>query len=397
MGVVGVICLMVAVVMLLVDCAVSGNNKISLKRRTKASKIAVLIAARDESAVIEALLKSLERQTVKILPEDVYVIVETVDDPTIDICRKHGNTIVLRKDLSKQRKGYALDEAVKAILGAKKHYDLYFVFDADNTMTEDFVEQMLKKYEAGYEIVTGYRYPKNGNVNVITAVSALTFSMINALGNRKRAEKQANIVFSGTGFFVVGDLVEEWQGWPFGSLTEDYEMSLYATLHGLATTYNEEARFYDEQPTKFRQTVLQRVRWIKGYFTARKKYIPLMRVKKNADNMGSLVHERIGVKPAIVAIVGVILILVDVGGWMMYFGKGEMALIATVVIVVLVYFILLIATLIILRREKAEFTPKIKVLTILFNPVYLVTYVPCALKALLTKNVAWKKIDHGKK
>ena len=74
-----------------------------------------------------------------------------------------------------------------------------------------------------------------------------------------------------------------------------------------------------------------------------------------------------------------------------------MALVAVAVIVVLVYLALLIATLIILGREKAEFTPKIKVQAVLFNPIYLVTYVPCALKALLTKNVAWKKIDHGKK
>lgn len=397
MGVVGVVCLIVAMVMLVVSLTSAGNNKLTLKRREKDPRIAVLIAARDESVVIEGLLESLKKQTVEVKPEDVYVIVETMDDPTVDICKKRGNTVVLRRDLSKQRKGYALDEAVKAILKAGKHYDMYFVFDADNLLAEDFVENMLESYRAGYEIVTGYRYPKNGNENVIAAVSALTFSMINALGNRARAQKQANIVFSGTGFFVTGDLVEEWRGWPFHSLTEDYEMSLYATLHGLATTYNEEARFYDEQPTKFRQTVLQRVRWIKGYFTARKKYVPLMRVKKRADNIGSIIHERIGVKPAIVAIIGVILILVDAVGWMIYLGKCEMALVAAGVIVILVYLVLMVATMVILRQEKAEFTSKIKVQALLFNPVYLVTYVPCALKALLTKNVAWKKIDHGKK
>lgn len=397
MGVIGIICLIVAAGLLVADWFWTGKNKLNLKKRIEEPKIAVLIAARDESAVIEGLLKSLKKQTVEVKPEDIYVIVETVDDPTIEICKKYGNTVVLRKDLSKQRKGYALDEAVKAILGAGKHYDVYFVFDADNLLAEDFMRRMLESYQEGYEIVTGYRYPKNGDANVITAVSALTFSMINALGNRTRAKKQANIIFSGTGFFVTGDLVEEWRGWPFHSLTEDYEMSLYATLHGLATTYNEVAEFYDEQPTRFRQTVLQRVRWIKGYFTARKKYIPLMRVKKRADNIGSLIHERIGVKPAIVAIIGIILILVDAVGWMIYLGRSEMALVAVAVIVVLVYLALLIATLIILGREKAEFTPKIKVQAVLFNPIYLVTYVPCALKALLTKNVAWKKIDHGKK
>lgn len=397
MGIVGVICLLAAVGMLWYMCAELGRNKLNLRKREGEPRIAVLIAARDESAVIEGLLKSLERQTVKVDPKDVYVIVETVDDPTIDICKKHGNTVVLRKDLSKQRKGYALDEAVKAIRQVERHYDLYFVFDADNLLAEDFVEKMLESYAQGYEIATGYRYPKNGNENVIAAVSALTFSMINALGNRTRVKKQANMVFSGTGFFVVGELVDEWQGWPFHSLTEDYEMSLYATLHGLATTYNEEAKFYDEQPTKFSQTVLQRVRWIKGYFTARKKYVPLMRVKKRADNYGSLVRERVGVKPVILAIVGAVLIVVDAVVWLIVKGKWQVVLMVVGGVLVLVYLVLLVVTIMIMKQERAEFESKIKMQAVLFNPIYLVTYVPCALKALLSKNVNWKKIDHGKK
>lgn len=397
MGVVGIICLLVAVGMFGYMQAKLGQNELKLVEHKEDPEIAVLVAARDESAVIEGLLKSLKGQTVKIKPEDVYVIVETVDDPTIDICKEYGNTVVLRKDLSKQRKGYALDEAVKVIRGMKRRYDLYFVFDADNLLEEDFVEKMLGSYRAGYEVATGYRYPKNGNANVIAAVSALTFSMINGVGNHARVMKRANMVFSGTGFFVVGELVDEWRGWPFHSLTEDYEMSLYATLHGLATTYNEEAKFYDEQPTSYRQTVLQRVRWIKGYFTARKKYIPLMRVKKRAHNYGSLVRERVGVKPVILAIVGVMLVLLDVVIWMVAHGMGWWALAVVGGVLVAVYLVLMVVTLVIVRQEKAEFTPRIKVQAVLFNPIYLVTYVPCAVKALLTKNVSWKKIDHGKK
>lgn len=397
MGAIGLVCLLVAAGMLWYMSLELKNNELQLVERKEEPKIAVLVAARDESAVIEGLLKSLKKQTIKIEPEDIYVIIETVDDPTLDICKKYGNTVVLRKDLSKQRKGYALDEAVKAIRQAEKHYDVYFVFDADNLLAEDFVGKMLENYRAGYEIATGEREPKNGNANVIAAVSALTFSMINGIGNRSRVAKRANMVFSGTGFFVTGELVDEWRGWPFHSLTEDYEMSLYATLHGLATTYNEEAKFYDEQPTKFGQTVLQRVRWIKGYFTARKKYIPLMRVKKRAHNYGSLVRERVGVKPVILAIIGVVLIALDAMAWLIYCGKGWWGLVVVGGVLVVVYLVLMVATIWIIGQERAEFSPKVKFQAVLFNPVYLVTYVPCALKALLSKNVSWKKIDHGKK
>lgn len=60
--------------------------------------------------MIEGLLESLEKQTVKIKTEDVYVIVETKDDPTVEICRKHGAGVFVRPKvtLSRARKGFAL-------------------------------------------------------------------------------------------------------------------------------------------------------------------------------------------------------------------------------------------------------------------------------------------------
>lgn len=374
-----------------------GQNDLKLTPRTKKPRIAVLIPARDESAVIDGLLTSIERQTVEVRPSDVYVIVEAETDPTVEICQQHHNRVFLRKDLSKQRKGYALDEVVKEILSDEKHYDLYFVFDADNILDESYLAQMLKSYEAGYEIATGYRNSKNSNANVIAAVSSLTFSMINVMSNRGRAKHGANIVFSGTGFYVVGELVEEWRGWPFHSLTEDYEMSLYATLHGLTTSYNETAIFYDEQPTSYRQTVAQRVRWIKGYFSARRKYIPLMKLKKQADNSGSLLKEIVGVKPAISAIVGVICLIIGGIFWLIYNHQVKYIGILIGLILLVVYLILMLVTIMMIRREKVYFEPKIKFLAIIFNPIYLVTYIPCALKALTTKHVVWKKIDHGNK
>lgn len=396
-------CLVWAGAMFLFGRYAVGRNEIALVERKRQPEFAVLIPARDESAVIEGLLKSLEEQTVKVRAEDVYVIVETKDDPTVEICRKHGVGVFVRPKvtLSRARKGFALDEVIREIL-SKRRYDLYFIFDADNVLAPEFVEEMLKSYMAGYEIVTGYRNAKNGNANAIAAVSCLTFSMINTLVNRDRVRHQANIVFSGTGYCIDGKLVDRWQGWPFRSLTEDYEISLYATLHGLATYYNEAAVFYDEQPTRYAQTVAQRVRWIKGYFSARKKYVPLMRgvlskqrAKNSTRNTGSLAKECIGVKPAILAVIGAVLVVL--GEVVMLGRRGEWGWALAVVggAFVLLYIILAGVTVHILRQEKLDLARSMKIKIVLFNPLYLVTYVPCALKALLRREVAWVKIEHG--
>ncbi len=395
-SVVGGLLLMWALEMFLYGrCAVK-KNRISLVPRENDPRLAVLIPARDESKVIEGLLLSLQQQTVDVRPEDVYVIVESKSDPTVEICARYGVNVFVRPRVTtkRARKGFALDEVVRDIL-KRRRYDLYFIFDADNILEANFLAEMMKSYAAGYEIVTGYRNAKNGNANLIAAVSCLTFSMINTLVNRDRVKHEANIVFSGTGYFIDGKLIDRWQGWPFRSLTEDYEISLYATLHGIATYYNEAAVFYDEQPTRYAQTVAQRVRWIKGYFGARKKYIPAIKEKRDGVNVGSLRKEQIGVKPAILAVIGTFLIVL--GGMMVLSWRGEwgwaLSVLGTAIVVL--YLVLMGVTLHILRQEKLDLSRRMKLKVIFFNPLYLVTYVPCAIEALLKREVEWVKIEHG--
>lgn len=402
---------------------IMGRQKLNLTPRSNPGKIAVLIAARNESAVIEGLIKSLERQTIMntinrsrspLSMRDVFVIIESENDPTAAICHKHGVSVVIRSHPKRQRKGYALDEALKQILAKKPSgttkplYDAYFIFDADNRLAPDYFEQIFTSYRAGYQLSTGYRHSKNANANVISAVSSLTFTMINVLGNTRRVKRGGNIIFSGTGFYIDGRLVEEWHGWPFHSLTEDYELSLYATLHGFTTYYNDTAVFYDEQPTSYLQTVAQRTRWIKGYFSARQKYIPLMRralrrsrrqkaSSASASNLGSLRREVIGVKPVIVMLIGVVIMFLGGLIELCAHGKAGFTLLAALTTFALLYFVLMFITIELIKHERLRLEPSIRLRAILFNPIYLVTYVYCALKALLIKNVKWTRIDHDGK
>lgn len=373
-------------------------SHLTLHHQEKEPRIAVLIPARDESKVIEGLLRSIQRQSYPVRAEDVYVILEHNEDPSRAIAEQYGNSVILRKDLSKQRKGYALNEAVQEILERGERYDLYFVFDADNILAKNYFEQMLESYRQGYEMAIGYRAAKNANDNVISAVSSLTFSMINVLGNHKRKKLGANIIFSGTGCYVSGNLVEKWSGWPFHSLTEDYEMSLYAMVKNISTDYNEQAIFYDEQPVLYAETVAQRTRWIKGYFAARRLYLPRMRELLRHDrpeNFGSLTKELIGVKPIILMLIGAILLMID-GLFVRSIGLNVDWLWLGVGVVALVYTVLLVITVVMLSRERYKLRQGLEMRTILFNPIYLLTYVWCALKALFTKDVKWQKTKHGK-
>ncbi len=374
------------------------KNKNPLKRtKTTSTNFAVLIPARDESLVIEGLLKSLKNQTIKFSMRDVYVIVETKEDKTVEICQKYDATVIIRTT-KRPRKGYALDEALNQI---KKEYDLYFIFDADNILDKNYFKEMLETYKQGYDIGVGYRNCKNGNDNVIAACSSLTFSMINTLGNDFRNKYNANVIVSGTGFYIKGSWIKKWHGYPFNSLTEDYELSLYSVLHNMTTYYNDQAVFYDEQPTKYKQTVKQRVRWIKGYFQSRKKYIPLIAkdMKNNPKNYGSKYSACLGVRAYIYLAIGIILYILKtlILLFISMFDQNisiYIVLMFLFIIIFIAYLVMMIVTIKMIKKDKLDLNRKMKIKTIFYNPIYLTTYVSCALKALFKKEVGWDKIEH---
>lgn len=365
------------------------KNKNNLLKNNDDYNFCILIPARDESKVIEGLLKSL---TSSVNMEDVYVIVEDINDKAVDICKKYNATVIFRT-AKKQRKGYALNEAIKQI----KDYNLYFIFDADNIVDKNFFKEMKKTFEAGYDIGVGYRNCKNGNDNVISACSSLTFSMINTLGNNFRNKHNANIIVSGTGFYIKGSWIKKWQGYPFHTLTEDYELSLYSILNNMTSYYNDKAIFYDEQPTEYKQTIKQRVRWIKGYFEARKKYIPLIlkNMNKNELNYGSKYSACLGVRAYIYLAIGTFLYILKT--ILLLFNKDISfftVLMLLFIIILFVYLIMMFITFKMIKNDKLDLNKNTKIKLVFFNPIYLITYIYCALKALFTKNVYWDKIDH---
>lgn len=375
------------------------NKNLPKTKRPEMENICFLIPARDESKVIEDLLISISKQSFKIYMKNVYIIVESNDDPTISIAKKYGATIFIRKNLNLKSKGYALQEIVKDLISKNIYYDAYFICDADNVLDKDFVKEMNNSYMDGYDIVTSYRNLKNGNDSIISACSGITFQFLNSNGNETKSKQSRNVTLSGTGLFIAGDLIKKWNDFPFHSLTEDYELTLYSILNSLTSTYNKKAIFYDEQPIKYKNTINQRVRWIKGYFNVRKEYIPKFRKVLNSNpNFGSLITEITGMKPYILMIVGAILYIVQQIINIVLHKFILWSLFKIFLIFFLAYFLFSMMTFFVIYKDKnINLNKSMKVKTCLFSPLFFVTYVPCALRALFKKEVSWEKVEHSRR
>ncbi len=375
------------------------NNQERLEKKGKKDpSIAILIPARDESKVIEGLLQSIEEQTLKVPSQNIYIIVESKKDPTVTIAKKHQMQIFIRKKLELKTKGYALQELVEDLAKKKIYYDCYFIFDADNRLEKDFLEKMIKDYQKGYAISTGYRSLKNKD-KVFPVSAGLTFYLVNEVRNQMSLKKNGNIILSGTGYYIHGKYIKEWQTFPFHSLTEDYESSLYYALHQISTHYCEDACFYDEQPEKYKTSIKQRSRWIKGYFTNWFHYRKKLKEKRkqNPSNYASLLEMEIGILPVILIIIGFILIL----GFGIFLAPAKLSLrlLLFVIGLGLIYLLLVIITAMLLwiATKKMPLKKEVILGVLFYHPIFLISYVHALFVAIFDKNLGWEKIERKSK
>ena len=102
------------------------KKKESIKLINPKNKFAILIPARNESKVIKNILNSLKNQNYDSKLYDVYVIIETLEDPTSKIVNQFGDNfhLIVRTNLEgRKTKGFALDDAYQSIKKINIKYD----------------------------------------------------------------------------------------------------------------------------------------------------------------------------------------------------------------------------------------------------------------------------------
>lgn len=243
-------------------------------RRSSAKHFAILIAARNEEHVISDLLHSLQNQH---YPQDhihVFVIADNCQDQTAEVARSLGATVFERHNTFQVGKGYALDMLISSIYaeGLEEGIDAFLVFDADNVLAPDYLDEMNACYSEGNLAITSFRSSKNMDDNWQTAGYSLGFIHDARFLNNVRNILGQSSAISGTGYLLCRSIMDQFKGWPFKSLTEDTELTFWLVANDYRVAYCDKAVFYDEQPTKFQQSWHQRMRWTKGSFQAFRAY-----------------------------------------------------------------------------------------------------------------------------
>lgn len=246
-------------------------------------KYAVLVPARNEDKVISNILRALQNQDYPRDKFDVFVIIESKDDPTYNITKKFGFKVVIRNNLVNRRtKGFALQEAIQYIKENNLEYDSVVIFDADNVMNSNYLTLLNDARNKGYQVCCGYRSFTNANANWVSACSATLFSFMNQFTSKGRSKYLEKATLTGTGYYIDMQIIDDAGGWIWTGMTEDVELTTYCYYHNVKMYYYPLAIYYDEQPTSKKVLHTQHIRWVYG-FVGNKKHLKKGGVIYNKD------------------------------------------------------------------------------------------------------------------
>ena len=362
-------------------------------------KFAAVISARNERDVIGQLISSIKSQNYPKDKLDVFVIADNCTDDTAQVAREAGAIVYERFNKVQVGKGYALDWLFKIIDRDHKDagYEGYMIFDADNILDVNYVSEMNKVFDNGYDILTSYRNSKNFDSNWISAAYSLWFLREARYLNNSRMQLGTSCAISGTGFLVGANVIEGNGGWIHHLLTEDIEFTCDSVSKGMKIGYASKAVLYDEQPTKFSQSYTQRLRWAKGFYQVFANYGGKL-LKGVLKGSFSCLDMFMTVMPAMLltllsVLINVVAIPVAIATDAPETAILVQALIQTLVNFYGLFFILGLLTAI-TEWDQINCVWYKKVLYLFTFPVFMLSYVPIAIIALF-KKVEWKPIKHS--
>lgn len=240
---------------------IRGEVKLPVAKRSHS--YAFVIAAHNEESVIGNLVRSIKAQRYDGLI-DCYVVADACTDRTAEVAREAGAIVWERNDLARRGKSWVLDFAFDRILNQQEcPYEGFFVMDADNVISPDYVEIMNKAFDQGFLVCTSYRNSKNFDSSWVSAGYSLWFMRESRYLNNARMLLGTSCAISGSGWLVSASIIRGMHGWMFHTLTEDLQFTAFCASHNIRIGYAP-AEFFDEQPTDFKTSWTQRMRWSRG-------------------------------------------------------------------------------------------------------------------------------------
>jgi cellulose synthase/poly-beta-1,6-N-acetylglucosamine synthase-like glycosyltransferase len=251
----------VAMFCLEVGLALLPRRREALPILADGKRLAVLIPAHDEAAVIGATLEIL----VPTLPPAtrVVVVADNCQDATAEIARRCGAEAIERQDTTRRGKGYALDFGIRHL--AQNPPDALVLLDADCRVAQDTVCLLGAAAIESQRPVQGLNLcdpdPRGGAFQWMSGLAFRFKNLVRTVGLMRLA---GLCHLTGTGMALPWPLVEKAK-LADGNVVEDMQLGISLTLAGHRPLFQPAARVDSPLPQERFAARTQRTRWEHGH------------------------------------------------------------------------------------------------------------------------------------
>lgn len=354
-----------------------------VRKYKEKNRFGVIIPARDEEKVIGNLLESLKEQNYPKDLFDIYVLPNNCTDNTKEIAiEKNAN--IIECYLNIKSKGEALAFAFDYL--KERDYKAYIIFDADNVVHPNFIKEMNFTLNNGEEIAQGYRDSKNPSDTWISSSYSLHYMIQNTFVNKARRNIIQSCFLNGTGIMISKKVIEE-KGYTSKTMTEDIELTIKSAINNEKIAFVENAITYDEQTTTLKDSWKQRKRWSIGTMQCLGIYWKDLLKKRSFASIDSLIFLLAPILQVIGVIVFIVRAIASILSYNLYTYCINQAFTGA-----FMYIISIGLSILVIKMNNKKVRNYIKGIVML--PIFLLTWLPINMMALLNQKAEWEKIEH---
>ena len=195
--------------------------------------LAVLIPAHEEAQLISTTVRSIAASRYPPEAYSVTVVADNCTDGTAALAEKAGAACLVRNDIERRGKGYALQYGLEKILSDKKVTGVVLV-DADTEMAPDFLTHMGQALERGAQVVQGRYRVADSDRTWLTRLTAISIDLKHLWQHPGMAKLGMSPALRGSGMCFSRAVLERF-GWGSTSLTEDLDQSITFLSMGSAS------------------------------------------------------------------------------------------------------------------------------------------------------------------
>ncbi|UVL76007.1 glycosyltransferase family 2 protein [Pseudomonas putida] len=342
-------------------------------------RVAVLVPAHDEAAIIRATLASITPQL--LAGDRLLVVADNCTDDTARLAREAGAEVVERFDAVLRGKGYALDFGVRHL--ALQPPEVVIVVDADCQVGEGAIDCLARRYHQAQRPVQALylmRAPAGSGLKV--QVAEFAWRVKNLVRPRGWARLGLPCQLMGAGMaFGWHDLALI--NLANGHLVEDVKLGLDLCQQGKPPVFCPEALVTSQFPASQQGMNSQRTRWEHGHLGLMLADAPKRALAAIRQRNGNLLAMTLDLLVPPLALLVLTLLGLNLVTWLVYLLSGHAAP-AWIALVVLA--MLGLAVVLAWARFCRELIP---FSVLLYAPFYAARKIPLYLGFLIKRQVEW--------